>query len=248
MKKRVLLLVTGMALALALLGLAGCVSGGTTQVTGSGQQEGIWANGQGKVTVVPDIALLRLGIESQEASVAEAQRKAAEAMDKVMTALTANGVAQKDIQTQFFNISKITRFDEKDQREVVIGYRVTNVVSAKLRTIDKVGGIIDAVAQAGGDLTRIDSISFSVEDPTGYANQAREKALADAKTKADQMARLGGVTLGKPTFISETSYFPPVMLRVSAESFAPVPAPATPISAGEMEVTINVQVVYAIVK
>ncbi|MBI4187856.1 MAG: SIMPL domain-containing protein [Chloroflexi bacterium] len=245
MKKK-WLLVAGLALVLVLVGLAGCQAGSSTVQVASSQQEGIWVNGQGKVTVVPDIALLRLGIEAQEATVAQAQSQASEAMNKVMTALTGNGVAKKDIQTQFFNITKVTRFDDKNQREVIIGYRVTNVVAAKLRDIDKAGSIIDAVAQAGGDRTRIDSISFTIDDPSAYNNEGREKAMADAKAKAEQMARLGGVSLGKPTFISETSYFPPTPLMARAESFAP--GGATPISPGEMEITISVQVVYAILK
>ncbi len=233
----------GLTLVLAVVGLAAC---GTTTVNTGYQQEGIWVNGQGKVTVVPDIATLQLGIEAQAVTVAEAQAQASQAMDQVMTALTDNGVAEKDIQTQYFNITKITRWDDKNQQEVVIGYRVTNIVTAKIRTIDNAGAIIDAVAEAGGDLTRIDSISFSVDDPTAYYGQAREKAMADAKAKAEQMAKLGGVTLGKPTYISESSYYPvPTPIRLADQG---IPSVETPISPGETDITISVQVAYAILK
>jgi len=235
----------GLALVLAVVGLAACTPGTTTVNTGY-QQEGIWATGQGKVTVVPDIATLQLGIEAQAATVAEAQAQASQAMDRVMTTLTNNGVAKKDIQTQYFNITKITRWDDKNQREVIIGYRVTNIVTAKIRAIDKAGAIIDAVAVAGGDLTRIDSISFSIDDPTPYLAEAREKAMADAKAKAEQLARLSGVTLGKPTYISESSYFPsPAPIRLGDKEASSV---ETPISPGETDITISVQVVYAILK
>jgi uncharacterized protein YggE len=244
-KIRLLALGLGLTLVLAVVGLAACTPGTTTVNTGS-QQEGIWATGQGKVTVVPDIATLQLGIEAQAVTVAEAQAQASQAMDRVMTALTDNGVAKKDIQTQYFNITKITRWDDKNQQEVIIGFRVTNIVTAKIRTIDKAGAVIDAVAEAGGDFTRIDSISFSVDDPTVYYGQAREKAMADAKAKAEQMATLGGVTLGKPTYISESSYYPsstPIKLADQG-----TPSVETPISTGEMDITISVQVVYAILK
>jgi uncharacterized protein YggE len=237
-----------LAMALAVVGLVGCGAGTTTTlgaINVNSQQEGIWVSGQGKVSAVPDTVILRLGIEAQEATVAEAQSKASEAMGKVMTALTSNGVASKDIQTQYLNISKITRWDDKNQQEVVIGYRVTNIVTAKIRDTEKAGGIIDDVVAAGGDLTRIDSISFTIEDPTTYYGQAREKAMADAKSKAEQIARLGGVTLGKPTYISESSYYPtPITVRADAS----VPTAETPISPGEMDITITVQVVYAIPK
>jgi len=212
------------------------------------QQQGIWVTGEGEVTAVPDIATLRLGIEAQEATVAEAQARASEAMARVRTALEDNGVAEKDIQTQYFSIHKVTRWDDIKNQEIVIGYRVTNMVTAKIRDIDQAGLIIDAVAVAGGDLTRIDDISFSIDDPSVYLEEAREKAMADAEAKAEKLAGLAGVRLGKPTYISESSYLPsPAYPRVYYEEAAiPAPAPPTEISPGEMEITLTVQVAYAI--
>lgn len=242
--KKIWLLALGLGLTLVLaVGLAAC-SPGTTAGVSNSQQEGIWVTGQGKVTVVPDVATVQLGIEAQASTVAAAQAQASQTMDRVMTALTTNGVAKEDIQTRYFNITKLTRWDDKNQQEVIIGYRVTNIVTAKIRTIDKAGAVIDAVAAAGGDLTRIDSISFSVDDPTGYYTQAREKAMADAKAKAEQMAKLAGVTLGKPTYISESSYYPvPMPIRLADQT---TPSVETPISPGEMDITVSVQVVYKI--
>jgi len=241
-------LVVGLALVLTTVFLSGCTPTTTPTLGGifSTQQEGIWVSGTGKVTVIPDVATLRLGIEAQEASVAEAQSKATEAMNRVMDALDDYGVAEKDIQTQYFNIQKVTRWDNVKQEEVVIGYRVSNVVSAKIRDIDKAGDIIDAVAEAGGDLTRIDSIAFSVDDPSAYHEEARGKAIAEAKDKAEQLADLAGVTLGKPTYISESIQVPPpIYPRVMYEE-APVPAAAPPISPGEMEISLTIQVIYSI--
>ena len=235
--------------------LAGCAEGSSAlgtlpsnlKLSLNSQQEGIWVNGTGKVSAVPDVAILRLGIEAQSPKVADAQAQAAEAMDKVMKALTANGVAEKDIQTQTFNISKVTRWDDKNQQEVLIGYRVTNIVQAKIRTMSKVGATIDAVATAGGDLTRIDGIGFSVEDPTTYNEVARQKAMADAEAKAKQIAQLSGITLGKPTYITESSYIPQPIFRGGFEKMAAAPGMVdTPISAGELDITVNVQVVYSI--
>ncbi len=165
MRKKSWLVGISLALVLAIVGLAGCSPGNTVlgEINISSQQEGIWVSGRGEVTVTPDIATLRLGIAAQEATVAEAQTRAVEAMDRVMAALTDNGVAEKDIQTQYFSIRQVTKWDREKEEEIVIGYRVTNMVTAKIRDIDKAGTIIDAVAEAGGDLTRIDSIGFSVD-------------------------------------------------------------------------------------
>ena len=251
--KKSWLLAVGLALVLAIVGLAGCSPASTTgEIKGiniSSQQEGIWVTGQGKVSVEPDIATLRLGIEAQEVSVAEAQIQAAEAMDEVMTALTENGVASKDIQTQYFSIRQVTKWNREKEEEVVIGYRVTNMVTAKIRDIDKVGTIIDAVAEVGGDLTRINNIGFSVDDPSAYYEEARQEAIAEAKAKAEQLAELAGVTLGKPTYISEGVSSPvyprPVMYEMAVEA---APMVETPISPGETEISLSVQICYAILK
>lgn len=258
--KRVLTLAAvALLIAVIAIGAAACnvgvppapIARGPAVLSGSivfGQQStGIWVNGEGKVTVVPDVAILSVGVESQEASVTKAQENAATAMNDVVSQLKQRGIAEKDIRTTVFSISRVTRWDEPKQQEVTIGYRVTNTVSAKIRKVADAGTIIDAVVQAGGDLTRINSISFTVDDPSAYNNEARQKAMADAENKAKQLANLSGVKLGKPTYINESGGYvsPPPIYRSAAPMPAPMPAP-TPISPGETEIQLNVQVVYEI--
>lgn len=253
--KKIWLAVTGVVLILAVVGVTGCDSDGVKLNTDNGelkinlnsQQDGIWVNGSGKVMAVPDVAILRLGIEAQESTVTEAQSRAAEAMDKVMEALQREGVDEKDIQTQRYNIRRVTRWDNDRDQEIVIGYRVTNTVTAKIREVAGAGAVIDAVAVAGGDLTRIDSIGFTVDDPSEYYAEAREQAVADAAAKAKQLAEVAGVKLGKPTYISENTYVPGPIYRQDMMAKAEgASAVETPISPGEMEITTNVQMAYAI--
>jgi len=250
MGKKNWLLAISLALVLAIVGLAGCSPGNTVlgEIGGlniNNQQEGIWVSGRGEVTITPDIAILRLGVEVQAISVAIAQSQATGAMNEVMAALTDNGVAEKDIQTQYFSIRQVTKWDRDKEESIVVGYRVTNKVTAKIREIDKAGSIIDAVAAAGGDFTRIDSIDFSVDDPSAYYEEAREKAMADAKAKAEQLAELADGRLGKATYISESSQAPPPIYRQDIYEEA-IPAAETPISPGEMEISLTVQVAYAL--
>jgi len=255
MKKK-WLVVIGVALVLAVVGLVGCSSEGGVTLSGdtsgiklnlNSQQQGIWVNGEGKVAAVPDVAIIRVGIEAQEATVAQAQDEAKVAMNGVMKVLEDEGVKDEDVQTQYFNIRRVTRWDNDNQREIVLGYRVTNVVTAKIREVAKAGGVIDAVAIAGGDLTRIDSIGFTIDDPTPYYEQARELAVADAAAKAKTLADTADVKLGKPTYISESSYMPGPVYRGDMVAMAEgAPAMETPISPGEMEITTNVQIAYAI--
>ena len=248
--KKIWLAAIGVVLVIGVVALGGCSGGvdGTLELKGqlNSQQEGIWVNGEGKVTAVPDVAILRLGIEAQEASVAQAQDKAKVAMNDVMEALKDEGVKDEDIQTQFFNIHRVTRWDSDRQQEIVLGYRVTNVVTAKIRDVAQAGIVIDVVAVAGGDLTRIDGISFTVDDPTPYQEQARELAVADAAVKAKTLADTADVKLGKPTYISESSYIPGPIYRGGMTAMAEAAPMETPISPGEMEITIGVQMTYAI--
>ena len=207
------------------------------------QYAGIWVTGEGEVTVVPDVAILSLGVEAQAVTVQQAMDEAAIAMDRVMAALRANGVAERDIQTQWFNIYPVREWID-DGREILIGYRVTNMVSAKIRDVESTGSIIDRVAEAGGDLTRVQGVSFTVDDPSQYYGEARGKAIADAQAKAEHLAALAGVELGRPFYISESGGYVPIyrdyaMLEAGA-------VPPTPISPGETEVTLTVQMAFAI--
>lgn len=245
-----------LSLIVLILASAGCdvglpATGVPEQIQGgsiilSQQNTGVWVTGEGKVSVTPDVAILNLGVEAQAKTVAEAQRQAAAAMEAVIDELDEHGVAKKDIKTQRFSIFPVRRFERN--REILIGYRVANMVTAKIRKVDDTGIIIDAVAEAGGDYIRINSIGFTVDDPTDYYEEVREKAMADAEAKAKQLADLAGVDLGKPTYISEGHISLPVprdFFREAAPS-VPAPAPTTPISPGETEIRLSVQVVYSI--
>jgi uncharacterized protein YggE len=253
-------ILSGVMLAMILISAVGCTYGEGAQVStpsiagylgqpviNSGQQQvGLWVSGEGTSKAAPDLVLLSLGIEADSKTVARAQQDAAQSMDNVMKALKANGVADKDIQTQRFSILPVTQWIEDQQRQIITGYRVTNVVIAKIRQVDKAGPVIDAVAEAGGNLTRIDSIDFSIDDPTPNYNEARAKAVEDAMDKAKQMASSANVRLGKLIYMSEsTPYVPSVAIRdytMKAEAVTPT----TSISPGELDIQVNVQMVYEI--
>lgn len=225
------------------------------QLTSGSDSMGIWVSGQGKVTVVPDVAVLSLGVEAEAATVEEAMDEAAAAMNRVIDSLHSNGVADKDIKTQWFDVYPIREWMDvhspiqswtDDGYEVLVGYRVTNMVTVKIRNIDAAGDIIDAVARAGGNLTRVQGVSFTVDDPSVYEDEARELAIANARAKAQQLARSAGVGLGKPFYISESGGYYPVyydygMAVKGGEAYAP-----TPISPGETEITLTVQMAFAI--
>jgi uncharacterized protein YggE len=133
------------------------------------------------------------------------------------------------------------------QREPrIIGYEVSNSATAKIRLLDTVGVVIDEAAEAGGNTIRINGISFTIDNPKPIEVEARDLAIRDAMAKATQIAGLAGVTLGPPVFISEQSSTPFVQESLAIRADA-AGAPTTPVIAGEMDVTIRVQVVFSII-
>ena len=251
---------------LAIVGLAAACASGTD---GTGTEEegasaasqapiriegldpsGIQVWGRGSVAIEPDIALLSLGVEARADSVEDARTQAATSMNAILEALRARDIPDEDIQTSNFNISPEYSYQEtfidsiRRNERVLVGYLVTNTVNVRIGDLDIVGATVDDVAQAGGDSTRIQNLRFSLEDPSGAQEQARELAVMDAISKADQLASVAGVTRGSLMSINESSGGVPVARNfVALESLA---VDSTPISAGELEISVDVQAVFKI--
>ena len=215
------------------------------------ESRGIQVNGTGRVAIAPDIALLYLGVEVMDETVAEARGGAATAMNAVMAALRARGIEDRDIQTSLLNISPEYTYEEvfkdgaRSDRRVLTGYRVNNNVVVTVRDLDAVGEIVDEVAEAGGDATRIENVNFSAEDTTEAKREAREKAVMDAIDRADQLAAHTGVTRGSLTSVSESYDSYPVP-RASYDSAFLMAEAGTSVSPGELQITVNVFAVFAI--
>ena len=216
---------------------------------------GIWVTGQASVSVDPDLVLLNVGVEATAETVAEARTQAATAMDAIVAAVKENGLEDKDVQTLSFNIWPQYEYPEVEEngrrvrKQTLVGYTINNTARIKIRDVDTVGTIIDDVAEAGGDYTRINGIQFSIEDPSTYMDDLREQAVEDAVAKAEHFASLTEVEIGDLLFISEVGRGVDVRDFVQLESramMAAAAAPATSISGGELELSLNVQAVFAI--
>lgn len=262
MKKKWLFVITlGLVLVVVIPALMGCGSpaaaqSAASQVVVSQQTTGFWVNGKGEITVTPNLATVSLGVESTETNVADAQSKASDGMKKVMQSLADSGINQKDIQTGAFYIYQ--RLDWNSNTSSITGYTVTNMLTVKIREMNKVGDIINSVIAAGGDLIRMNNLTFSVEDPSAIYQQAREKAVANAKDKAQQYAQLMGVKLGAPTYVSEsTQQSNPYYYGNNAGNYygGNIPAPTivvdssdSSISPGQNTIILNITVAYELIK
>ena len=233
------------ALALVVLGAVACTPETSVTVASPGGQTGISVSGEGAVSVPPDIAVLALGASATDQTVAAARDRAAVAMQAIVDAAKGNGVDEKDIRTTSFNIYPQYSYSE-DKGQQITGYQVTNLASIIVRDIDQVSAVLDAVATAGGDLVRVDNVTFTVENPDQFLSDARTQALENARAHADELAAAAGVTLGQPLSIVESSGgFPPPQ-PMFAEGGAAARDQATPVSPGEQKLTVMVSVVYAI--
>ena len=229
---------------------AGCGdTSGDTIIQPSTEAPGIAVSGKGEVQAPPDTGFFDVGVSVTATTVADARDRAAKAADAVIGSVKKNGVDNKDIKTTQFRIDPMYDYGKNGGTPRITGYTVTNTVEVKVRKLDNFSKIVDDAVAAGGDQVRIQGIRFDIEDSAKLLEQAREAAMKDAKEKADQLARLGGVKLGTPLAISEQqSSSPPPILSRDAKGIAASEVAPTPIEAGTGSVVVNVEVRWGIEK
>jgi hypothetical protein len=201
-------------------------------------------SGVGQVTGTPDVLRLSMGEQATGATVDAALNQANSDISKVTAALKKHGVADKDIQTSGLSINP--RFDQNGQH--ITGYDVTESLAVQLRNLKDAGSAISDATAAGGNDTRVDGVSFDIEDNAALLNAARDAAFADAKSKAEEYAKLSGRSLGKVSQISETTDTAPRPIPYAmAKAAAPAAADsAVPVSAGSQQVSVNTSVVWTL--
>lgn len=251
MLKRILVVLPFVILGLGGSATPSTVMAGQDVIDPSSPHTGIWVSGHGKVSAQPKLALLFLGVEVHDQTVEEARSRAAASMKMIVDTLKQHKIADANIQTRYFNVSPQYSYQQLGGAPRFMGYTVTNQASVKVHNLDDLGAIIDNVTKAGGDLTRLQGITFTIEDPSTLQNQARELAIKEATTKAALVAKAAGVDLGRVFYIAETVGFerPPMFFR---GGFPPAPGPSppgppTPISPpSELDVDVTVQVAFSI--
>jgi hypothetical protein len=201
--------------------------------------------GTGEVQVQPDMANVLVGVTTEAKTASEALAENNGRMAELMAALRGLDISDKHVQTSNFNVSPKQSYG-RDRREPpkIVGYTVTNQVSVKVLEVSRLGKILDAVVEAGGN--RIQGVGFSLAEPKPHLDQARRKAMTDARQRAELYAGAAGVKVGAPLVISEQSVSVPRPMMLGAELRAVPSAGEVPVSRGEQTLTATITVTYAI--
>jgi uncharacterized protein YggE len=215
-------------------------SGGGTGTASAGS--GITVSGTAQVAGTPDTLRLSLAVTTKASTVDKALEQANRATASVQSALRSRGVASKDLQTSDLQIQPEYRYPS-DGTPVADGYTVTEGLNVVLRDIRKAGATISAATAAGGNAIRVNGITLALEDTGTLVSAARDKAVADARAKAEQYAKAVGRPLGPVTSLAESVSQPPPMDYAMAP-MASV-AKAVPIAPGSQNVGVTVTLTYA---
>lgn len=230
----------GFTAAILLLVLAGC-SGGLAEHP---ESRTVSVTGTGEAQAPPDQAQISAGVQSFGDTVVAASRDNEAKLSRIMRALAAEGIEERDLGTSNYSIWAEQNYDQPDAPQIK-GYHVSNVVNVIIKDIARTGEVLAAVTNAGAN--SIHGIQFGVSDTAELEGTAREQAMADARRRAESLARLANVELGHVISISTSSGTGPVpLMRANRMEVSDVAAPTPTITPGQQSVSVQIHVTYAI--
>lgn len=199
----------------------------------------ITIDGEGKVNAKPDIAQVVMGLTSEGVDLGQVQIQNTQKMNALVTALKAAQIAEKDLQTQQYAISP--KYDYSGGTQKIIGYQVSQQLLVKIRDLSKVGPLLTQAAQLGAN--QVQGLVFTFDDPSGLQQEARRKAIVDARQKAEDLAKSLGVSVVKVVSFSESTGSNPIpmpMYAYAAEAKAQAPAPDIQVGSSDLSARLSV--------
>ncbi len=201
----------------------------------------VTVTGSGEAHAAPDVAYVTVGVQTEARRAQEAAQANAAATQKVIAAVRQQGIAERDIQTSNYGVNP--RYDNRPNGSVsIVGYQVTNQVRATVRKLGSVGAVIDAALDSGANV--ISGVSFGLENHARPEADALAAAVADARHKADTLARAAGLHVVGVLYIQEGLSARPV--PILARGMAMNAASATPVEPGEMNVAASVTIAFTL--
>ena len=227
------------ALALSCLTMTACAQN-TTPTVASSDGTLLSVSAQAEASRVPDVASLSTGVVTQAADANAALSANAAQMNKVMAAIKAAGIAEKDIQTSGISINPQYKYTD-NQPPTITGYQASNTVSIKVREIGKLGEVLDALVASGAN--QVNGPSFEIDQPEAAYDEARQAALKKAQARAEMYAKSLGLRVRRIVSISEGGGFRPPMPMMKAMAMD-ARAESAPVAPGETTLSANLDVVF----
>lgn len=214
-----------------------------TAATVQAQQEGIRVNGVGTAHGAPDTALVSIGVDALDEAVAAATSTVSSTVERLTAALEDAGVDATDIRTSSFNVHREDWHTDEDGSPAEARYRVSSTLQLTVRDLTALGTLLSTAIEAGA--TQVHGLQFTVSDDQQLQSQARQLALEDARQRAEELAGLAGLSLGRVLYIEETGA---VGFPLTSQSYAmsAMDAAAVPIEPGELSADVQLSVLFEI--
>ena len=229
---------------LALLILSLFLLTATNQVKNNPAANTISFSGEGKVNAKPDIALIRVVIFNEALTSKEAEKALAPRSKAMVDFLKKQGIEEKDIKTVEYNIIPQYAYPERESPKIR-SYQAYQELEVKIKDIDKASEIVDGAVNA--EANKVTDLRFTIDEPEKLQAEARAKAIADAKKKADELEDQLGIRLGKIVNFSENTGGYPIPYYLEAKEVSGGVGSAIPeIPTGENEIKVDVSITYQI--
>jgi uncharacterized protein len=209
-------------------------------------QRSLNVTGMGTVMLTPDIAYINIGVHTESPTAAEAVATNNTQTQQVVDALKTAGVDAKDVRTSNFSIYPNTQYDPQTNQKLGTTYVVDNTVYVTVHKLDSLGDLLDAAVKAGAN--NVNSIQFDVADKSPAMKTAREQAVKDAQTQAQELASAAGVSLGNLQTINFNNAVPTPLVETFGKGGGGLAAAdvAVPINPGTLTLTVTVNMAYEI--
>lgn len=201
-------------------------------------------SGEGKVVAKPDIAKINLSIVTDAPTSKAAQDDNSKKSKAVTDYLKKQNIEEKDIKTTGYNIYPQYKYSQFGGNPQITGYQVNQSMEVKIRDLDKVSNILDGVVSAGAN--QVNGLSFEIDNQDALKAEARAKAIADAKKKANELQSQVGISLGKIVNFSENTGGYPIYFKSGAMETDGRGGGGPSVPTGENEITVNISITYQI--
>ncbi|HKJ28018.1 MAG TPA: SIMPL domain-containing protein [Anaerolineales bacterium] len=231
-------------LVLAALGLAAC--SGTAANANPAEPRTISVNGTGSVTLAPDMAEVNIGVQTEADEADQASAENTQKVNAIMAALEELGIAESDIQTTNFSVWPRQQYNDNNEVQAIT-YVVQNSLLVTVNDLDLLGDVLDSAIGAGANA--INGITFDLSDRDGANAQAMEAAMENAASRAEVLAGAANTEIVEVQSVNAYIGGGGVQRQYAADTDMANEMAAggsVPVSPGEMEIQVEVSVVYTI--